>query len=128
MSVEKIPGSFVLYDGECPVCSRFVAWNRLREIRPDIRLIDARQAHDLVTQFREHGIEINDTMVIKLGNLVLVGSDAFAAVVKLGAPRPTVSTMLIKWLANSPIMGPMYPFLVVCRKLLLRVMRREQIN
>lgn len=119
---------FVLYDGECPVCSRFVAWSRLRDIRPNMRMIDARQAPDLVQQFRKDGIEINDTMVVKLGDLTLHGADAFTMVTKLSEPRTGVTTSLLKWLASSRLSGPAYPLMVAGRKLLLLLLRRGLIN
>lgn len=128
MNAEPTPANFVLYDGECPVCSRFVSWSRLREIRPDIALLDARMAPELVKQLRQQGIETNDTMVIRLGALTLVGSDAFAMITQIAEPNPGLVGWIVKRLASSSLSGPAYPLLVAGRKALLVLLRREQIH
>lgn len=51
-------GNFLLYDGECPACRSYVAIARLRQLWPDLRILDARQEPALVTELRAMGYEI----------------------------------------------------------------------
>ena len=51
-------GNYLLYDGDCPLCSRFVAMTRLRETLPSFHLIDARDNPQLVALHRSEGREI----------------------------------------------------------------------
>jgi len=120
------PGNFVLYDGECPVCSRYVALTRLRESRPDFKLLDARKEPTLVEFYRRKGIEINDMMVVQLaGETPLVGG---AAMVYLNAAADR-SARLSRFMLRVPpsVIVKIYPGLVIARKVLLKLLGRELI-
>jgi len=56
--------SYIVYDGECPFCSRYVAMLRLREALGPIRLIDARTAHPVVDLVRDKGFDLNEGMAL----------------------------------------------------------------
>jgi hypothetical protein len=73
------PADFVLYDAECPVCSRYVAWTRLKEVCPHMALLNARERPVLVAKLRSEGIEINNSMVVRLGDMTLYGHQAFSS-------------------------------------------------
>lgn len=122
------PSSFLLYDGECPVCSRFVLWSRIKEARPEIRLLDARQNPDLVAEFRSAGIEINDTMLLRLDGKDYVGADAMAALERFMPGEGLAPRLLRKLVASRGALRLAYPVLVRLRKLLLALMGRSQIR
>jgi len=125
---DRVAGDFVLYDGDCPVCKSYVAWSRLREASPEIQLINARDVPELVSALRKDGIEVNDSMVLRLGDTTLHGADAFVAITRLGRPRPGVATYLLKLMTAPPVAGPLYPLMVAGRKTLLFLLRRTQIS
>ena len=119
---------FLIYDGDCPVCSRYVAWTALRRAHPGIELIDARAAPDLVAALRAEGIEINDTYLLQLGGERHVAAAAMARISALMEPQ-TPMQRLVKVLTRSErLMTPLYPLLARGRKLLLWLMGREQIR
>ncbi|HUF57245.1 MAG TPA: DCC1-like thiol-disulfide oxidoreductase family protein [Thermohalobaculum sp.] len=121
-------GAFLLYDGECPVCSRYVLWTNIREEHPGIMLLNAREHPGLVAALRAEGIEINDTMLLHVEGRDFVGA---AAMAKLGeyTPRATPRQRIARWLGRSPLLSDRgYAGLVAGRKLLLRLLGREQIR
>lgn len=122
------PGNYLLYDGECPVCSRCVAWSNLKDIRPDIQLLNAREHPPLVALWREQGVEINDSMVLKLGELRLSGHEAVSAIARLDDKRQGLWTQAMRFISRESISKPLYPLLVAGRKLLLRLLRRKPIR
>ena len=69
-------GNFLLYDGECPACRSYVAIARLRQLWPDLRILDARQEPELVTDLRAIGYEINEGFVLSLGDRIYFGPEA----------------------------------------------------
>jgi predicted DCC family thiol-disulfide oxidoreductase YuxK len=121
------PENFLLYDGECPVCSNYVAWTNLRSARPDIEVRDAREAPELVERFRRQGIEINDSMILQLGEMTLHGSDAFAVVTSLGRFRGGFMSVVLKFLSRPHVARPIYPLMVLARKALLFALGRRLI-
>lgn len=123
-----VPQSYLLYDGECPICTRYIAWSALRRIRPDLMVIDARQAPEQVAALRAEGIEINDSMVLQLGALRLSGAQAFAAINQLNHQRPGFTGALLGWLGRPAVAQRLYPLLALGRRLLLALLGRQKIR
>jgi hypothetical protein len=82
-------GDFLLYDGECPVCTAYVAMTQLRRLYPDIKVLDARTEPALVADLRLQGYEINVGMVLSLGGVVHFGAEATRMVARLGRASPS---------------------------------------
>lgn len=128
MTAPDVKGDFLIYDGDCPVCTRYVAWTALQSTYPGIELIDARAAPELVRALRREGIEINDTYLLQLGGTRLVGPAAMARISELMQPQ-TFGQSLLKSLTRSRrLMTPVYPWLVLLRKALLWIIGRDQIR
>jgi predicted DCC family thiol-disulfide oxidoreductase YuxK len=118
--------SFLLYDGECPVCQRYVLWVAVREARPDIRLINAREAESLVFELRARGIEVNDTMVLRLDNQEYLGGSAMAKLLELSNDRSRLQRLAS--MIAAPPLKRLYPLLAVGRKALLKMLGRPLIK
>lgn len=66
--------NYVLYDGACPICTAFVSHACGNDL--NIVAIDARRHPTFVDPLRSHGIEINDTIVLRKDGEIYVGADA----------------------------------------------------
>ena len=121
-------GDLLIYDGDCPICQRYVLWTGLREAHPGIRLLDARQHPDLVETLRADGIEVNDTFMLQLDGERLVGAAAMARISVLMERRTSWQRSIKRLTASERWLMPIYPWLVGGRKLLLRVLGRDQIR
>ena len=73
---------YLLYDGECPACSSYVAFSRLRRLRPSLKVLDARGEPALVEELRGRGYEINEGMVMQLAVLTSPAGQPAARSVK----------------------------------------------
>jgi predicted DCC family thiol-disulfide oxidoreductase YuxK len=62
----------IVYDGDCPFCSRYVTLLRLRE-HFDVDLIDARRHPALAQQY---GLDLNDGMIVDFDGRVHHGAEA----------------------------------------------------
>ena len=60
----------IIYDGDCPFCSSYVALLRLRE-QYDVRLVDARKEPALAAQY---GLDLNEGMIVDLDGKVHHGA------------------------------------------------------
>ena len=89
--LQEMPTSrdFLLYDGECPVCSAYVAMAQLRRLYPHLKVLDARTEPALVADLRRQGYEINEGMVLSLGGVVHFGADATRLIARLGRASPS---------------------------------------
>ena len=122
------PNDYLLYDGECPVCNRYVLWSGLRRHCPGIELLNAREWPNLVRDLRTQGIEVNNTMVLNLNGRRYIGAAAMTAICGLVEPA-SLRERTVRFFTQSPrTMRAAYPFLVRGRKLLLQLLGRSKIT
>jgi predicted DCC family thiol-disulfide oxidoreductase YuxK len=116
---------FLLYDGECPVCSAYVAMARLRRLYPDLEVLNARSEPGLVAELRRRGYEINEGMVLNLDGVVHFGADATRTIACLGGDDRSSwwRRAGLSLLAAAP-----YPWLSRGRLALLTLLRRRLID
>lgn len=121
-------GAYLIYDGECPFCSRYVEMTRLSKSVGDVRLINARENSSQVQDAREMGVDLNEGMLLYLDGqyfhgadclnrlaLLTTGSDLFNRACAFAFRSPTVSRIC-------------YPVLRVGRNLTLRMLRRPPLG
>ena len=65
----------IVYDGHCPFCSRFVAWQRLRENVGLVRLEDARNGGAVAKALWAAGYDLNEGMVLIWNGRIYHGDD-----------------------------------------------------
>jgi predicted DCC family thiol-disulfide oxidoreductase YuxK len=106
---------YVLYDGQCPACSRYVAATGLAG-RPDITLIDARHAPALVAEHAAAGRNIDDGMVVAVDGVMHFGADATRKLAEIGQPVTPDRRFLLWFVGRAPWARALYPML--CRPLI----------
>ncbi len=67
---------WLVYDGDCPVCSTWCRYVRLREAVGTLHLVDARQPGALMDQITAAGLDIDQGMVLKFKDVIYYGPDA----------------------------------------------------
>jgi predicted DCC family thiol-disulfide oxidoreductase YuxK len=121
-------GDFLIYDGECPACRSYVAIARLRQLWPDLRVLDARQEPALVAELRAMGYEINEGFMLSLGDRLYFGPEATRMIGERGHSHGGVRSAILGAIGTAPWSRRLYPWLNRCRKLLLAVLGRSLIR
>jgi predicted DCC family thiol-disulfide oxidoreductase YuxK len=121
-------GDYLLYDGECPACSSFVAFSRLRQSHPALQLLDARHQPELVEELRRAGYEINEGMVMRLGDRILFGGEVTAMMARLSKEPGRLRRAVMWTIGEAPWANALYPVLRACRNLLLKLLGRRLIR
>jgi predicted DCC family thiol-disulfide oxidoreductase YuxK len=120
---------FLLYDGECPVCSAYVAMARLRQLYPGLKVLNARAEPDLVAELRGKGYEINDGMVLCLDGVIHFGAEATRMIALMGRSSPSPwRRWTLGLIGAAPWSRRLYPWLNRGRQALLRLLRRGRIG
>lgn len=120
---------YLLYDGECPVCSAYVALARLRQLHPELKVLDARTEPDLVARLRGKGYEINEGMVLCLDGDIRFGAEATRMIALLGRTSPSRwRRTALGLIGTAPWSRRLYPWLNRGRDALLRLLRRRPIG
>ncbi len=118
----------LVYDGDCPACSNYVRTMRVRDAVGDFRLVDAREDTDVMREITAAGLDMDEGMVLKIGDRLYHGSDALHAFALLGS-RSGVFNRLNYWMFRSPALArTAYPAMKAGRALLLRLLRKRKLN
>jgi predicted DCC family thiol-disulfide oxidoreductase YuxK len=125
---DETPGeNYLLYDGECPFCSRYVAHVRLREAVGPVDLIDARRCPDLVRRHAAEGLDINRGMILRLDGETWFGGDVLHRLALLTTSSDIFNKATAALFRRPRLARFLYPALRAGRNLALRLMGRERI-
>jgi len=128
-AADAVGRNYLLYDGDCPACSAYVAMARLRQLYPNLHIISARDEPALVARLRGAGYEINEGMVLCLDGAIQFGADATRMIAVLGRASPSWwRRMALGFVGTAPWARPLYPSLNRARLLLLRLLGRRPIG
>lgn len=118
----------IVYDGECPFCSRYVTMTRLRDSVGIVELINARTDHELVQDIKARGIDLNEGMLARYRGEEYYGADCVHFLSMLSSRSGAVNSMVSFLFRNRGVAKLAYPFLRSGRNLTLRILRRAPIR
>lgn len=122
------PEILLVYDRECPACNNYCRVVRIKESIGELKIIDARESSQVLDEITEMGLDIDQGMVLKMGDELYYGSDAIHALALISS-RSGIFNRINYWLFLSKRMSRiLYPILRACRNLLLKLLRRTKIN
>ena len=122
------PEILLVYDKECPVCNAYCQIVRIRETIGDLKIVDAREKSEILDKITARGLDIDQGMVLKMGDQLYYGSDAMQALALISS-RSGLLNRLNYWIFKSKsISSWLYPILRSFRNLLLKVLGKTKIN
>lgn len=119
---------WVVYDQDCPFCSRYLLLYRLRQQGRKVHLINARSHHALVTVVSEHRFDLNKGMVVRWRGKFYYGAGAMHLLGLLGGDQSAFNRVNRVVFSNPTLARVLYPWLVRGRKLTLRLLGRKLIS
>jgi predicted DCC family thiol-disulfide oxidoreductase YuxK len=118
----------LVYDKQCPACHFYCQLVRIRDSVGDLKLVDARAPSAVMDEITAAGLDIDQGMVLKLGDALYYGADAIHMLSLIGS-RSGVFNRVNYWLFRSKaISGVVYPILRFFRNLLLKLLGKTKIN
>jgi predicted DCC family thiol-disulfide oxidoreductase YuxK len=124
----KVAANWLLYDGECPFCSRYVRHVRLRDAIGPISLANAREHPALMDEVRERGFDVDTGMVLKLDGNYYHGADCIHALALLTTPAGWFNRINSWVFRSATISKVLYPVLRTGRNLTLRLLGRNRLQ
>ena len=122
------PEILLVYDKECPACNAYCQIVRIRGSVGDLRIIDAREKSDVLDEITTKDLDIDQGMVLKMGDQLYYGSDAIHALALISS-RSGVFNRFNYWMFKSKAISSwLYPLLRFCRNLLLKLLGKTKIN
>ena len=77
---------WLVYDGQCPVCSAYCKHARIADAVGRLHLVDAREPGALMDQITAAGLDIDQGMVLKFEDVMYYGPEAMRMLTLLGSP------------------------------------------
>ena len=106
MSREEI---LLVYDRECPACNAYCQVVQIRKSVGDLKIVDARENSAVLNEITSAGLDIDQGMVLKMGNQLYYGPDAINMLALIGS-RSGVFNRLNYWMFKSKIASKiLYP-------------------
>ncbi len=105
----------ILYDGECPFCSRYVQWLHLKE-NLAVTLVNARENSALRDRATQQGYDLDHGMLVEYGGRSYFANDALM-ILSLLSTRSDLFNKLVALLFSHPRAAKLfYPFLSFMRR------------
>jgi len=118
----------LVYDRQCPACEFYCNLVRIREDVGELRLVDAREGGAIMDEITARGLDIDQGMVVKVGEELYYGADAIHVLALMGTRRGLFNRLAYWSFASRGVARVVYPVLRACRNLLLKLLRRTKIN
>ena len=122
------PGAWIVYDGQCPFCSRYVQLLRLRDSLGEVRLINARDGGPVVEEMQRAGVDLDEGMVLKLDGQLYHGHDCIHVLALLSTPSGPFNRINAALFRSPRAARLLYPILRAGRNGVLRLLGRSKIR
>jgi predicted DCC family thiol-disulfide oxidoreductase YuxK len=120
--------TWIVYDGQCPFCSRYVQLVRLRETLGQVRPVDARKGGPQVEEVRKAGLDLDEGMVLKLDGRLYHGADCINMLALLSTPSSRFNRWNVALFRSRTASRVLYPVLRTGRNAVLRLLGRSKID
>jgi predicted DCC family thiol-disulfide oxidoreductase YuxK len=122
------PEAAIIYDGECPFCTRYVKLLRLRETIGPVALINAREGGPRVERLRNLGYNLDGGFVLEWENKIYHGADAINRLALLSTRSNFFNKMNAFVFRSRTASKVLYPVLRKGRDLTLFLMGRTKLG
>jgi predicted DCC family thiol-disulfide oxidoreductase YuxK len=118
----------LVYDKQCPACDYYCNLARIREAAGELVLVDARDGGPVMDEITAAGLDIDQGMVLKVGDALYYGADAIHMLALMGTNSGLFNRVTHWSFRNRHVARLLYPLLRACRNLLLKFLGRMKIN
>ena len=117
----------IVYDGECPFCSKYVRLIQLKNTVGYVELINAREDTAIKQKLKELSIDVNNGMVLIDGKDIYFAEDCIHRLALLSTSS-TLFNRLNKLVFKHQILSKaLYPIMKIGRKFILFILRSRQL-
>jgi predicted DCC family thiol-disulfide oxidoreductase YuxK len=118
----------LVYDGECPVCSAYARYVRIKESAGGLLLVNARTGGPWVDRVRQAGLNLDEGMALFYGDRVYHGADCIHMLSLLSTGSGIFNRLNAIAFARPAVAKISYPVMRAGRNLLLRILGRSRLH
>ena len=125
---EGAPTTWVVYDGQCPFCSRYVSLLRLRDTLGRVELVNAREGGPVVDEILAAGLDLDEGMVLKIDGRFYHGDECIHRLALLSSSS-SLFNRVNRAIFRSPTLSRLlYPLLRSGRNCMLHLLGRSKFS
>jgi predicted DCC family thiol-disulfide oxidoreductase YuxK len=114
----------IVYDGGCPFCSDYVAYQDLKARAETVELVDARSDAQALARYAIDAADLEDGMVVIVDGVAHRGAAAVHALSILSKTPRNWWVSLVAFVSRSALVSRLfYPFLKLGRRIALTALR-----
>lgn len=117
----------ILYDGDCPFCTRYVRWLRLRK-NLKTSLVSARESSPLRDEATRLGYDLDRGMLVRYGGRFYYAEEAITILTLLSTPSDTFNKLVIALLRSPRRAKILYPVFALIRRATVLALGRGTIG
>lgn len=118
----------VVYDGECPVCSAYVRYVRIKESVGGLSLYNARDGGEWIERIKQAGLNLDEGMVLIYAGRMYHGVDCIHMLALLSTRSGAFNRINAALFSRPKVAAFAYPILRAGRNLLLKLLNRSRLN
>ena len=118
----------LVYDKECPACDNYCRIIRIRESVGNLKLVNAREDSEVMARLTADGFDIDQGMVLQMGDQLYYGSDAIHALALISSKSGIVNRLNYWIFKSKGVSAVVYPLLRFFRNMLLKLLGKTKIN
>ena len=118
----------LIYDKDCPACNAYCQLVRIRQSVGVLTLVNAREDSTILRELTAQGLDIDQGMVLKMGDKLYYGSDAIYMLSLLSSRSGLFNRLNYHLFKSRKVANWLYPVLRACRNMLLKLLRKRKIN
>jgi predicted DCC family thiol-disulfide oxidoreductase YuxK len=120
--------TLLVYDGDCPFCSHYVSYMRLRDSVGPVTLLDARQGGPAVDDIRHQGYDLDEGMVLRLHGRYYHGADCVHALAMLSSESGVFNRINARIFRHPMLARRLYPIMRAGRNAVLVMLGRRRLK
>ncbi|MGH8624155.1 MAG: DCC1-like thiol-disulfide oxidoreductase family protein [Gammaproteobacteria bacterium] len=118
--------AWLIYDGDCPFCSAYVKYVRLVASVGPLKFVNAREGGPMVEEILKRNLNLDDGMVLKLGNRFYHGAECINVLASLTTPSGLFNRINATIFRSDSLSKILYPLLRTGRAITLRILGRRK--
>lgn len=118
----------IIYDQECPFCSKYCQLIKIKKAAGEIELIDARAPSSVMEKITAKNFDIDNGMVVTIEDEIYYGDEAIHVLSLLSARSDLFNCLNYHLFKSKRMSKILYPLLRDCRNVALWLLGKSRIH
>jgi predicted DCC family thiol-disulfide oxidoreductase YuxK len=118
----------LIYDGDCPFCSKYAQLVRFREAVGEVQMLNAREHPEVVNEMKAKGVNLDKGMALTINDNVYHGADAVNRIALMSTGSGAFNAFTAAVFKSRLLSKTVYPVLKVARKAALLIKGKKGID